>query len=146
MFLLEGIKLTRLRYLLLFTVIGLISFTVCCNNQTALTVSPGEAFTLGAGQSARIAGEDMTVTFKGVTGDSRCPQNVTCIWEGVATSDVMIVYLGKDYAIVLNSPGLTEQATEKFMDYTITYSLDPYPRAGEDISPGDYRLTLSFTR
>jgi hypothetical protein len=58
----------------------------------------------------------------------------------------MIVYRGKDYAIVLSSPGLAEQATEKFIDYTITYSLDPYPKADEDISPGDYRLTLSFTR
>lgn len=141
-----GFKLTRLRYLLLFTAIGLVSFAACFNNQAAFTAGLSEAFTLGAGQSARIAEEDMTVTFNGVTGDSRCPQNVTCVWEGVATSDVTIVYRGRDYAIVLNSPGLTEQATEKFIDYTITYSLNPYPKEGDDISPGDYRLTLTFTR
>jgi len=138
--------LIRLRYLLLFTAIALISFTVCSKNEVAVTVGLSEAFTIGVGQSARIAGEDMTLTFNEVIGDSRCPQNVTCVWEGVASSNVTIVYHDKDYTVVLDSPGLTEQATEKFLDYILTYSLDPYPREGEGVSPKDYRLTLTLTK
>jgi len=143
---LEGFKLTRLRYLLIFAVITLISFTACSNNKVAVTVGLDETFTIGVGQSARITGEDMTVTFNGVVGDSRCPQNVTCVWEGVASSNTTIVYQGKDYTVVLNSPGLTEQAKETFVNYTLTYSLNPYPREGEEISPKDYRLTLKIAK
>lgn len=138
--------MTRLLYLLIFATIALISFTACSNNQVAVTVGLDEVFTIGVGQSARIAKEDMTVTFNEVIGDSRCPQNVTCVWEGVASSNVTIVYHGSDYTVVLNNPGLTEQAKENFIDYTITYSLNPYPREGEEISPNDYRLTLTFTK
>jgi len=138
--------LTSLRYLLIFTAISLISFTACSNNQVAVTVGLGEVFTIGVGQSARIAEEDMTITFNEVIGDSRCPKNVTCVWEGVASSNTTIVYQGKDYTVVLNSPGLTEQAKETFINYTLTYSLNPYPREGEEISPNDYRLTLTLIK
>jgi hypothetical protein len=124
----------------------LISLIGCSNNQIAVTVGLGEAFTIGVGQSARIAGEDLTVTLNEVIGDSRCPQNVTCIWEGVASSDITIIDRGVNHSIVLNQPGLTEQAEDTFIDYTLTYSLNPYPREGEEISPNDYRLTLTFTK
>lgn len=114
--------------------------------QTDVTVGLGEVFTIGVGQSAWIAGEDMTVIFNEVISDSRCPQNVTCIWEGVASSDVTIMYRGENYSVVLSQPGLTEQAEDNFIDYILTYSLNPYPREGEEISPNDYRLTLTLTK
>lgn len=135
-----------LRTIVTFAAIALISLNGCSNNQVAVTVGLGEAFTLGVGQSARIAGEDMTVTFNGVIGDSRCPQNVTCVWEGVASSNVTIIYGGINYSIVLNQPGLTEQAEDTFLNYTLIYSLNPYPREGEVISPNEYRLTLTLTK
>jgi len=136
--------MARLRYLLILFTIVLISLTGCSKNHFA--VGLGEVFTIGVGDSARIAGEDMTITFNEVIGDSRCPQNVTCVWEGVASSNITIAYQGKNYTIVLNQPGLTEQAEDNFMNYTLTHSLNPYPREGEEISPNDYRLTLTITK
>ena len=130
----------------IFTAIISFSFAGCSNNQVAVTVDLGEVFTIRVGQSARITGEDMTVKFNEVIGDSRCPQNVTCVWEGVASSKITVTYQGREYPIVLNQPGLTEQSEDKFIDYTITYSLNPYPREGEDISSNDYRLTLKLTK
>lgn len=141
-----SVNMKRLRYLLIFATIALISSTGCSNNQIAVTVGLGETFTIGVGQSARITGEDMTITFNEVIGDSRCPQNVTCIWEGVASSNVTIMYRGKNYSIVLDQPGLTEQAEDTFMNYTLTYSLNPYPREGEEISTNEYLLTLTLTK
>jgi len=111
-----------------------------------MTVGLGETFTIGVGQSAQITGEDMMITFNGVIGDSRCPQNVTCVWEGVASSNITIVYQGNDYTVVLNSPGITERATDTFIDYTLTYNLNPYPREGEEISPNEYRLNMTLTK
>ena len=124
----------------------LIALTGCSGNKVAVTVGLGETFTIGVGRSARITGENITVTFNGVIGDSRCPQNLTCVWEGVANSSVTIVYRGESYSIVLSQPGLTDQAKDTFIDYILTYSLNPYPREGEEISPGEYRLTLTLTK
>ncbi len=129
-----------------FLAIVLISLSACSGSQTAVTAALGEVFTIGIGQSAEITGEDMQITFNEVIGDSRCPQNVTCIWAGVASSRVTIVHEGINYSIALNQPGLTDQAKDSFINYTLTHSLNPYPRAGEEISSRDYRLTMTVTR
>ncbi len=133
------------RSLLILAAVVIITLPGCSKNQVAVNAGPGEKFTIGIDSSARVTGEDMIITFNEVIGDSRCPENVTCIWQGVASSRVTINYQDTDYTMVLNSPGLTEQAEETFADYTLTYSLAPYPRAGEEISPKDYRLTLTVT-
>jgi len=136
----------RLRYIVIFAAIVSVLLAGCDENQMPITVGLGEVFTIGVGQSARIAIEDMEVTFIEVIGDSRCPQNVNCVWEGVASSHIKITHQDVDYSIVLNQPGLTEQANETFIDYTLTYSLNPYPREGEEIPPKDYQLTLNVTK
>jgi hypothetical protein len=41
------------------------------------TVNPGQAFNLGIGQSAAVAGYGLTVTFRSVQEDSRCPTGAT---------------------------------------------------------------------
>ncbi len=138
--------MVRLRHLLILAAIVLISLIGCSKSQVAVTAGLGQVFTIGVGQSARIAGEDMTVTFNEVIGDSRCPQNVTCVWEGVASSDITITHQGAGYSIVLNQPGLIDQAEDTFINYTLTYSLNPYPREGEEISPNEYRLTLTIKK
>lgn len=134
-----------LRYVIIYTAIVFVLLAGCDGNQMPIAVGLGEVFTIGVGQSAQIASEDMEVTFIEVIGDSRCPQNVNCVWEGVASSHIKITHEGVDYSIVLNQPGLTEQASETFINYTVTYSLNPYPREGEEIPPEDYLLTLNVT-
>jgi len=135
----------RLRCVIICTAIVFILLAGCDGNQTPVTVGLGEVFTIGVGQSAQIPSEDMEVTFIEVIGDSRCPQNAICVWEGVASSHIKITHEGVDYSIVLNQPGLTEEASETFINYTVTYSLNPYPREGEEIPPKDYLLTLNVT-
>jgi hypothetical protein len=109
-------------------------------------VGLGETFTINVGNSAQITGEDMVITFNEVIGDSRCPQNVNCVWAGVASSGITIIHQGVTYSLALNQPGLTEQAKQDFINYTLTYNLNPYPRAGEEISLKDYRLTMTVTK
>ena len=130
-------------FLLAFVAVSVLSLAGCANQ---LSVQAGETFTIGVGDSARISGEDMKITFNEVIGDNRCPQNVFCIWAGVASSKVTIEYLGKNYVLVLNEPGLTDHADETFIGYTLTYSLNPYPREGEQIAPKDYRLTMTVSK
>ncbi len=45
-------------------------------------------FTLSIGQVAVVKGADLQVRFLEVTGDSRCPADVTCIWQGEVTCNI----------------------------------------------------------
>ena len=106
----------------------------------------GEEFLLAIGQEVHIAGEDLQISFEDVTEDSRCPLNVTCIWEGRATNQVRITYAGMAYGIELTEPGLTDHATEAFRDYRMTYHLKPYPGEMENISKAYYRLQMTVSK
>ena len=138
--------MARLLYVLMLIPVIAVTALGCSGNQADFSVKPGEMVTLAIGQSAQITGEDLEITFAEVVGDSRCPQNVTCIWEGVASSLIRITYKGVSYSIVLDEPGLTEQAQDSFFDYTLTFNLQPYPVAGVEISAEDYRLNLTVSR
>ena len=130
-----------------FVVLSVLLLAACSSsNKPSVTVGLGETFTIGVGKTAQITGEDLLVTFDEVIGDSRCAENVTCVWEGVAASKLTIEYQGETYTIVLNQGGGTETASTQFAGYEIVHRLDPYPRAGETIDPKDYRLTMSFAR
>jgi hypothetical protein len=139
-------KAARLGYILLLLPIILFVWTGCTSNQAAVKAELGAKVTIGVGQGASITGQDLLVTFNEMIGDSRCPEGATCIWAGVASARVTILHQGKSYAMALNQPGLTEQATAAFADYTLTFSLAPYPKVGGEIALKDYKLTLTLTR
>lgn len=118
----------------------------CGSNPQAITAPLGEAFTLAVGQTAQISGENLALNFVEVVGDSRCPKNAVCIWQGEASSHLKITYQDVSYSVVLNQPGNTNQSQDTFIDYKLVYNLLPYPVAGQDIHPGDYRLTLTVNK
>jgi hypothetical protein len=138
--------MAMLRPFLVFVLILSILVAGCAGNQGVVTVGIDEVFTIGIGQSARITGEDLVLTFEEVISDSRCPREVVCVWAGVAASRVRIIHRGTPSSLVLNQPGLSEKAQEAFSDYTLTFDLQPYPQQGETIAPDQYRLTLTVTR
>jgi len=138
-------KRAILRWLLGAVLLLSLLIAGCSSNPEVFTVHTGEMFTLGIGQTARIAGENMTITFEEVTADSRCPQGVVCIWAGETRSRITLQQGGIPHTVVLVQPGYSEHATETFGEYTITHSLQPYPAEGKEITPDQYRLTLMVT-
>lgn len=138
----------RIRFWFLLSILPVIltTFAGCAGNAAIVKAGIGETFVLGIGQTARITDEEMEITFKEIIGDSRCPTGVTCIWAGVASALVTIVYKNDTYTLALNQPGLTTPVTEVFFDYTLTYDIGPYPTAGEEITKKDYRLTVTVTK
>jgi hypothetical protein len=108
--------------------------------------SLGQELDLQIGQTVRLASENMQLTFREVTEDSRCPSGVACIWAGRATSLVKIVYGDSAYIVSLTEMGGSQLVTQDFLNYKITFNLKPYPAAGKTISPSDYRLTLIITK
>ena len=114
---------------------------------TACGVSLGEEFLLKIGHSAVIRGEDLKISFEQVLEESRCPRNVTCVWEGRVVVVVEICKNGTSHQMELIQPGLTDQAiTAYYEDYALRFSVEPYPEEGSDISRDDYRLRLTISK
>jgi hypothetical protein len=65
-------------------VAGCTSAPAVVQDQGHAPVIAGEEFTLAVGDSARIGDSELVLMFDGVSEDSRCPRNVTCVWEGNA--------------------------------------------------------------
>jgi len=104
----------------------------------------GEEFSLPIGQSVVITGEDIDMKFVEVSEDSRCPKDVTCVWEGRATAIVEISMDGSSQQLKLSQPGITgAPAREKYGEYEFTYKVEPYPEKAEvEITTDEYRLLL----
>jgi hypothetical protein len=104
-----------------------------------------EPFTLVPGETAQVEGTGVAVTFESVSADSRCPMDVTCIWEGDA---VVLVSARPATAAPRELHTSGRFATEAEVgEYRVRLvELAPTPRQGASPGPGDYRATLVVTR
>jgi len=106
----------------------------------------GREFTIRAGRTVTLARESLRVRFVRVAADSRCPENVDCVWAGNAE---VLVEVGagnrrvsKTLRLNTNS-GPERPAEDKYRSYTVKLvKLDPYPRTTRKIRQGDYTATL----
>jgi hypothetical protein len=136
------------KYVLLLALATLVAFGFGCTGPgSGTTVAPGQAFDLKFGQTVTVASGDMKIKFTDMLGDSRCPLNAVCIWEGEVTCRLDINYGGKVVQKMLvksgNSP---EYATTDFAGYTIRFDVQPYPEAGKSIAKSSYFLRLIITK
>lgn len=114
---------------------------------TACGVSLGDEVILKIGQNAMIRGEDLEVSFIEILEDSRCPRNVTCVWEGQVVAVVELCKDGISQQMELIQPGLSDQTvTAYYEDYALHFTVEPYPEEGKEISADDYRLRLTVNR
>lgn len=114
---------------------------------TPRPASVGDRFTLAPAQTALVEGTGLRVTFESVSADSRCPVDVTCVWEGDA---VVVLTLrpaaGAPARPELHTAGRYPQEADAG-DYRVRLvDLAPVPRASASPAPGDYRATLLVTR
>jgi len=59
-----------------------LSVSGCADTSNRVEVSLGQEFSLSVKQRAFIKGENLEIKFEEVIEDSRCPWEVTCVWEG----------------------------------------------------------------
>jgi hypothetical protein len=116
----------------------------CAGSTGEVKVRLGEEFSLPMGQTAVITGEEFRIEFVQVSEDSRCPKDVTCIWEGRVTAVVEISTDGSPQQLNLTEPGLTDApARVTYGEYELTYQVLPYPgEATTEIAADEYRLLL----
>jgi hypothetical protein len=109
----------------------------------AIQVESGREFGIAVGQEAHLRGTPITIRFRGVSQDSRCPSDVQCVWAGNAVARFTLnAAEGSAIEVTLNT-GL-EPRSLVFSGYRIRLvGLEPLAKSGSSVPPGDYVATLA---
>lgn len=137
----------RIRSFYFVVFLAIVLAASSCGGFDNSQVHLNEEFYLSMGQRAFIAGESLEVRFNEVTEDSRCPKDVTCIWEGRVTCKVELTHAGVSNQMSLTEPGLRDEySRERYEGYELTFHVTPYPEAGKNIPADTYRLHLIISK
>jgi hypothetical protein len=124
---------------------ALLSTSIACSTDEYRL---GDEISIPIGETARIQGEQLQIRFLEISEDSRCPRNVTCVWEGRAVAVVEVLKGNASQKIELVEQGLTDTPFKKqYKEYEFVFKILPYPEDAEvQISPDEYRLMLTVNK
>jgi len=106
-------------------------------------------FDLPVGYSAHLDGTSFTITFNGVTADSRCPLGVMCIQAGNATLSLTVTdgASTKTPVLLYANPTPTTPDSVKVGGYELhLVTLQPVRRRDVEIAPASYVATLNVNK
>ncbi|HEU5221491.1 MAG TPA: hypothetical protein VFU58_05475 [Candidatus Nitrosotalea sp.] len=92
---------------------------------------------------------NIDVKFLNVTDDSRCPSDVTCIWQGKSTITVNVVKSGQNVGDFSLTSGLGDKnATAQILDgyFLQLTKIEPYPKSGTTTPLSDYVATFELSK
>ena len=143
--------------LLLFLLLAV--FTCCTESQSDANGCPcagekfalNEPFFLGYGSEAcYMNNENFTIQFKDVYGDSRCPSDAICAWEGRFDAGLLLKLNQESSLDTLAKSGLAGTSARDsvfFHNFKIKLlSAEPYPAMSSPISIADYKLKIVVTQ
>ena len=109
------------------------------------TSDVGAPITLKVGQSVTVGTVDpLTVTFRRVESDSRCPQNVQCVWAGDAAVELRLARGGRAAGTTLHTT--LEPREVEYDGFRVRLvQVTPAPTSGAPIAPSAYEITLEVT-
>jgi len=112
------------------------------------TVDLGKEFTVNFNGTVDVKGENLKIQFLDVTEDSRCPQDVQCIWAGQAKIVLSIhknnqKNLG-NYEFLIQAGNSPMQKIEGYLVKIV--KLEPYPVSTKNIEKNDYKATLIVSK
>jgi hypothetical protein len=104
--------------------------------------TPAKELVLAIGQQETVNG--VTLTFVRVAEDSRCPSDVTCVWEGNGAAEIQLTRgSGPTVTRTLNTTGSRGPSTIEWEGLRISLlALTPTPISTQPIPSAAYRLTL----
>lgn len=134
----------RVRFSGITLVAGLLVAAAC---RGVTDVQPGEPFQLKVGQAAVVPDSSLALRFEAVTQDSRCPQDVTCIWAGDGVVRLQLrTPADSSTADLHTNPGVGATSVRAGAWTIELVSLSPAPRANQRIPSSDYVATLQVRR
>ena len=128
-------------------VLALALVPACRDRVANPTVPIPSDFTLAVGQHVTVQPDNAEIGFREVRGDSRCPTNVMCYWQGEAGVQLTLTSaIHQTQQVGISVEGHGSGAAEA-MGYRITaVRLDPYPKDAGPIRQSAYRVTLHIER
>ncbi|MEE8133064.1 MAG: hypothetical protein V3T40_05775 [Nitrososphaerales archaeon] len=103
-------------------------------------------FPLKVNQTASVELTNMTLKFI-IVEDSRCPADVVCVWEGLATILVRVMDVYKDVVADLDLTNTGDLIVKAFGGYYIgMVNIEPYPTTSKRIEPSEYVATLAISK
>jgi len=139
----RDIHLPGTRAAAVLAVLALALVTACMDRVANPTVPIPSDFTLAVGQHVTVQPDNVEIGFRKVQGDSRCPTNVLCFWQGEAGVQLTLTNATHQTQRVGISVEGHGSGTAEAMGYRITaVRLDPYPQAAGPIPQPAYRVTL----
>ncbi|PHM10191.1 hypothetical protein [Nostoc sp. 'Peltigera malacea cyanobiont' DB3992] len=98
-------------------------------------------FYLKYGKTAYLPTENIEIKFSKVIQDSRCPSDVTCIWQGQVIIGLDIIKNGKQVSTLMLTlvPGRDALPIQFLDKYSVTLiGVSPYPNSKKTIALKDY--------
>ena len=139
-------RITRYITSIILMLAVLATLVTGCNSKVDIEAELGQQFSLYFGQTAEIKGEKLEITFVEIPEDSRCPSDVTCIWEGRVRCRLEMKYQGTYYEVVLTQPGLSyDYESGIFEGYSLSFKVEPYPLSDVTLSADDYYIYLTVS-
>ena len=134
---------------LLSTVItGIIAVTILshafADAKASAPIITEAQFQLKVNQTSSLESDGIKVKLLNVTADSRCPSDVTCVWQGEVKISVNVIRNNQD----LGDFSLTSRGGQdlgiNFDGHSIqVVKVEPYPTSGKKISTSDYVVTFA---
>ncbi len=109
----------------------------------------GKPFVIAQGATMQTADNGLFVQFSQVTGDSRCPEGVECIWAGRADCAFVLTKGDMAETVTISSGDYSQGGSGQanFQGYNIKLNdIAPAARAGEPIKQEEYRATVTVTK
>ena len=110
-----------------------------CKTQTSkpeTSTVNNNTVTIGLNKSMKIPNSKVSLQFKEVVEESRCPVDVTCIWEGIAIVNVEAVSANEKTNFQVSTRDFLQKNVTKsfsFSGYRFTLTdLKPYPGGKEE--------------
>jgi hypothetical protein len=134
----------------LFIIVGLLAVlllplaSLSCSDGN-VTATLGKEFTLPVGKTVNIESENLVILFDKVLTDSRCPAGQECLWIGEARCQLLITYEGASTKKIITQPG-SYNGSDSFLQYNLSFKLEPYPEINKKITPADYKLVMTITK
>ncbi|MBS3922019.1 MAG: hypothetical protein KGZ37_02575 [Nitrosarchaeum sp.] len=88
------------------------------------------------------------ITLVNILDDSRCPSDVTCIWEGTISAEIKIMKNGESRGTYVIPIGLADGMESQLIDdfYVMLYDVKPYPVSTKQIESSEYVATLIISQ
>lgn len=115
----------------------------------------GEAFDLKVGETVTVKSDGLIVKLVEISEDSRCPEDVTCVWEGRALVSVIVSSPGDvlgfgNVDLTLEAGAIDAQKNRVVGDnasYMLTLlGLAPHPISTVKLTDQDYLATLEVAK